>query len=196
MEEEDVVATWEIANCRHTMYRNGMMECAFPFSLDPDYYKSSSSTSCYRFSEGIGDRTFTEEHIHNKDLVIQMLCYEEQQVRSDARYQNPLNRARVSLDNEYAFNRMTLAHFGFDTSDVSVDNYRKIFRTYFRSPTDYDKGVIASSHYMRNNTTPVLRPGDQIPDCPLYHLDGTTRTTLHQLVQDSAKTMICAFSLS
>lgn len=147
---------------------------------------------------------FTEEHILNKDLIIQMLRYEEEQIRSkegQERYQNPLNRARVSLDNEYAFNRMTLAHFSFSTTDSSVANYRKIFRTYFRSPTDYDKDVISSSHYMRNNrcvfyTAPVLKPGDQIPDCPLYHLDGTTQTSLHQLVQDSGKTMICAFSLS
>lgn len=174
------------------MYENGKIFSTGPYNPYDRY--------------GMNDieHLFTEEHIHNRELVIQMLRYEERLIRSEegqARYRNPYNRARVSLDNEYAFNRMTLAHFHFNTTDENVANYRKIFRTYFRSPIDYDKDVIESSHYMRNNrcvfyTAPALKPGDQIPDCRLYHLDGATTSSLHELVQDSAKTMVCAFSLS
>lgn len=146
-------------------------------------------------------RPFGQDDVNNKELVIKMLEYEEAYIRSDegqARYKDPMTRPRVSLDNEYAFNRLTLAHFGFDTSDESVAWYRRIFRTYYRSPTDYDADVINASHYMRNNrcvfyTAPELNVGDEIPDVPLYRLDGKVQTSMYDVLGEK-RTMICAFS--
>ena len=57
----------------------------------------------------------------------------------------------MSLDVEKMINRIVLNYFGFDTSNESVENYRTIFRTYFKSPNDYDVEVINSVHYMREN---------------------------------------------
>jgi hypothetical protein len=51
----------------------------------------------------------------------------------------------------YAMHRMTLAAFGFDTSDDSVANYRRICRTYYRGPRDYDAEVLAAVTYLREN---------------------------------------------
>jgi len=151
-------------------------------------------------------KPFREEDVRNRELVIRMLKHEEKIIRSDegqARYANPLNEPYISLTNEYAFNRATLTEFGFDTSDESVENYRTIFRTYFRSPDDYDKEVIDSVHYMRNNRcvfykAPLINKGGQIPDVRLYNLDGKTETTLHQACRkgNPEKTLVCAFSNS
>jgi hypothetical protein len=147
---------------------------------------------------------YTVDHIFDRQLVINMLNYEEHVATSDEgqqRYRNKLNRPTISLDNEYAFNRMTLQHFGFNTDNNSVNNYRSIFRTYYHSPDDYDKEVINASYYMRNNrciyyTSPILHIGDVIPDCPLLELDGTTNTSLYDIISGSRSTLICAFSNS
>ena len=151
---------------------------------------------------------FTENMVTQRDLVIKMLVYEEKIATSEwgqARYRNPLNKPRISLEVEYMFNRKTLSYFGFDTSDQSLQNYRTIFKTYFHSPDDYDKEVIESSYYMRNNRCvfykgPILEVGDIIPDCSLFNLDGKTKTTLYRAIQGPGTTthrsLICAFSNS
>ena len=148
---------------------------------------------------------FSTEHVKDRNLVIKMLQYEEQLATSDygqQRYKDPLNRRSLSLDNEYAFNRMTLTHFGYNNDEQSVQNYRNIFRTYFRNPEDYDQEVINSSYYMRGNRcvyyrTLPLTIGKRIPNCPLYNLDGKGTTDLYSAIgSDNSSAMICAFSMS
>ncbi len=148
---------------------------------------------------------FTLDHVKDKQLIIQMLNYEEQLTKSEegqAMYQNVLNRPLISLTIEKALNRMTLAKFGFDTSDDSVENYRTTFRTYYRSVDDYDPEVMNAVHYMRENKcvyykNPPLKIGDVIPDCPLYQLDGQTTTTLYDTIdKNNNYTLIAPFSLS
>ena len=120
-------------------------------------------------------KEFTDQELANRDLVIRMLRWESEFMCSpegQARYKTQGSGQFTSLDNEYAFNRRVLREFGFTTNDTSVANYRRIFQTYFQSPTDYDHDVIQSSHYMRNNrcvfyTTPEIHVGDRIPDVPL-----------------------------
>ncbi len=151
-------------------------------------------------------RPFLPDDVANKDLVIAMLKKEESLVRSEfgqAVYSNPLNRPLISLNVEKSFNRLTLSQFGFDTSDTSVANYRTIFGHYYKSPTDFDKEVLDSVHYMRENkcvyykANPLIK-GQLIPDCRLYNLDGETTVGLHDLILREAKThtVIAAFSLS
>lgn len=147
---------------------------------------------------------FTIDDVKNKNLVIQMLNYEELITKSDtgqSLYKNKLNLPLVSLNVEKALNRLTLIHFNFDTSDESVELYRSIFKNYYRSATDYDKDVLGAVHYMRENkcvyyTKPIINIGDTIPNCDLYELDGKTKTSLYDIINNSDYTLIESFSLS
>ena len=157
---------------------------------------------------GKSDREFGDMELQDRDLVIRMLTWESEYMCSpegQARYKAAGSGQFTSLDNEYAFNRMVLREFGFSTSDASVANYRRIFQTYYRSPTEYDREVINASHYMRNNrcvfyTSPELNIGDTIPNVPLLTPDST-ETTLYEAIYAYGtpgwgKLFICAFSNS
>ncbi|ARF08934.1 hypothetical protein Catovirus_1_984 [Catovirus CTV1] len=150
-------------------------------------------------------KVFTLDHIKDKDLVIKMLKYEDSIYLGEKGkeiYENEMYRPRISLDPEYAINRMVLLNFGFDTSDESTENYRKIFSHYYKSALDYDKDVLSSVTYMRNNkcvyyTKPVLEIGDQIPNCRIYKLDGIIETSLFdELGNDFNFAFVGAFSNS
>ncbi len=154
-------------------------------------------------------KPFTEQHVKDRELVIKMLKFETDYAKSEKgqmMYKNPLNFPGTSLTVEYAFNRVTLTEFGFETDDTDVENYRSIFRTYFKSPTDYDKEVIEASYYMKNNKcvfyekAPMLL-GQKIPNCDLYYLNGETKTTLYDTIINNDGTVptysiFAAFSLS
>jgi len=151
-------------------------------------------------------KPFTMNDVKNKQLVIQMLKYEEQLTKSEygqSLYKNTLNKPLISLNIEKALNRLVLSYFGFNTSDLNVETYRTIFRTYYNSPNDYDKDVLDSVHYMRENKcvyykSPPLQLGDKIPNCDLYEIDGKTKTTLYDVINKTKSdyTLIEAFSLS
>lgn len=147
---------------------------------------------------------FTKQDVLNKELVIKMLNYEEALTKSDygqGLYKNTLNNPLISLTIEKALNRATLSQFGFTTSGQSVEMYRTIFKTYYRDATDYDKEVLDSVHYMRENKcvyykNKPLQIGEKIPDCELYNLDGKTTTLYDAINKESDHTLIAAFSLS
>lgn len=150
-------------------------------------------------------KPFLIENIKDKQLVIKMLNYEEQLTKSDygqSLYKNVLNMPLVSLTVEKAINRLTLSYFGFDTSDQSVEMYRTIFKTYFKSPDNYDKDVINAVHYMRENKCvfykkPILKTGSVAPNCSLLNIDGITETTLYNVINKNAEyNIVAAFSLS
>jgi hypothetical protein len=108
-----------------------------------------------------------------------MLTHEDSILHSDKGqcvYKNPVNRALYSLEPQFVINRLTLSHFGFDTSKESVETYRSIFRNYYIDPTHYDQEVLSCSTYMRENRlmfyqTPHLEVGGIVPDCDLLFLD-------------------------
>lgn len=148
---------------------------------------------------------FTQDHVKDRKLVIEMLKKEEGIAKGpigQGMYQNPQNHPLITLNVEHAINRITLAEFGFDTSDESVANYRTVFKTYFRSPDDYDKEVINSSYYMRNNRcvfykAPELKKGDILPDISLYEIDGKSLTSVHREINEEDRyTVVAAFSMS
>ena len=135
-----------------------------------------------------------------------MLNYEEELTKSkfgQSLYQNTLNKPLVTLNIEKSLNRLTLSHFNFNTTEDDVEMYRTIFKTYYNSPTDYDKDVLDAVHYMRENKcvyykSHPLQLGDKIPNCNLYEIDGETATTLYDIIDktNADYTMIGAFSLS
>lgn len=159
------------------------------------------------YSNEILTNQFTQDNVLDKELIIRMLRREEEIVRSTEgqnRYRNPENKPFRSLTNEYAINRMVLAEFDFDPSTQSVKSYRNIFRTYYRSPTDYDEEVLNSVHYMRNNrcvyyTSPVISIGQDLPNADLFCIDGQTPKTLHDIIDISKPFryfIVAGFSLS
>jgi catalase (peroxidase I) len=157
-------------------------------------------------ADAVDTKPFTPADVKNKPLVIKMLNYEEEITKSDVGrilYSTKLNRPLVTLTIEHTLNRLTLAHFNFDTSDESVEMYRTIFRNYYTSPTEYDAEVMNAVHYMRENkcvyyTQPPLQIGDTIPDCQLFTIDGKNVTSLYDEINKAGaiKTVIAAFSLS
>jgi len=159
--------------------------------------------------EGQSDsiKPFTESDLLNRTLVIEMLKYEDQLINDEQFgqeiYKNEFNGKGTSLDPQFIIQRSVLDNFGFDTTDESLLRYREIFRTYYKSATDYDKEVLDSVTYMRENrcvyyTSPVIKVGDKIPDVNLYKLDGKTVMGLHKdiLNKESEKTLIMSFSTS
>lgn len=157
------------------------------------------------------DRTseFTVDHVLQKPLVIDMLQYEDRMIHGDlakAMYADPGNNPRVSMTIEYALNRLTLSHFGFDTSDRSVENYRSICKTYWKSPNEYDTDVLQSVTYMRENKLlyyqhPTIELGDcvhdQLRSCRVHKLTGSQTNLLEVGLAVAHKHLIVAgFSLS
>ncbi len=149
---------------------------------------------------------FESKDVENKQLVIEMLKYEEMITFSDmgqSLYKNTFNMPLTSLCVEKSLNRLTLKHFGYDTSDDNVEMYRKIFSHYFNSPLDYDKDVINSIHYMRENKCvfyklPRIEIGSVIPLCDLYDHKTESKYELHNILKDNKPScsIIAAYSLS
>ena len=124
---------------------------------------------------------FSQDHVKDKKLVISMLKFEDALGKSDEAkimYRTKLNLSTQSLTVVYAMHRQTLDHFGFDTSDESVQNYRTIFKTYYNTPTDYDDEVLSSVYYMKNNkcvyyAKPQINIGNKLTNCDLFTLNDT-----------------------
>ena len=150
-------------------------------------------------------RPFTMKDVSDRELVLRMLRHEDAIILGEQGakiYRDPLNLPRVSLHPEFTIHRKVLTDHGFDTSDESVANYRRIFRHYYRSPTDYDAEILSSVVYMRENkcvyyTRPPITVGDRLPDSRLYDLDGVTTTGVHEaLGNDFDYAFVAGFSSS
>jgi hypothetical protein len=109
----------------------------------------------------------------------------------------------TSTNGSKAIQQMTLIKFGFNTTDNDLANYRTFFHHYYNSSTDYDKDVMKSVYYMRENrclyyTTSQINTGDMIPNVPIYELDGKTETNIYKIIDDNKydKCIIAAFSMS
>ena len=148
---------------------------------------------------------FTLNDIKNKDLVIEMLK-EETKISFDNDYQDKYHdkffRPYISLDINLLIVRVVLNKFGFNTSDESIENYRSIFKYYYKNPNEYDYDVIQSSHYMKNNRvlfykTKPLNIDDTIPNVNLLNLDST-KTNLYDIINQNKSdyTIIASFSMS
>jgi hypothetical protein len=98
--------------------------------------------------------------------------------------------------------RITLNAFGFKTNDEDIQNYRKIFKNYYNSPTDYDKEVIESVTYMRENkciyyTGKNYDVGESYENVELYELNGKHKVNLFDKINPKDNyTIVGAFSNS
>jgi len=131
------------------------------------------------------------DHVKDRNLVLKMLQYEDTLIKSKRGqevYRNVCNKPLVSLKHEYTIQRIVLNAFGFTNDDEAVETYREIFRTYYNSPTDYDKEVLSSVVYMRENkcvyyTSKKLRNGQTIPNVNILSLDGITTVSVYDVVK-------------
>ena len=101
--------------------------------------------------------SFTKKHIQNKQLIINMLQFEDTIIHSEfgkSIYDDNSYEHFTNLEAMYAIHRYVLKYFNFHTNEDNIENYRKIFSYYYKSPTDYDKDVILAVSYMRENELP------------------------------------------
>ncbi len=157
---------------------------------------------------GVKDRVnpkFTQNDIENRDLILKMLQDEDKYYLS-IEGQNlikDLGRANVfSLNTAKTIQRQILEKYGFENDDESLATYRTIFQHYYKSSLDYDKDILSSVYYMRENrllyyTTKKIEVDDIIPDTELLEVNGDSKTLFDVLNEEPTKTTIlAAFSLS
>ena len=150
-------------------------------------------------------RPFIDDDIKNRDLILKMLKYEDEIIHGDigkSLYDNESYEHYSSLETTYVIHRMTLNAFGFKTNDDDIQNYRKIFKFYYNSPTDYDKEVIESVTYMRENkciyyTAKNYDIDDTFENIELYDLTGKNKVNLFDKIDlKDNYTIVGAFSNS
>lgn len=150
-------------------------------------------------------RKFTNEIIFNRDLIIEMLKYEDKVIHGDLGkkiYNDNSYEHYTTHEAMYAIHRIVLSEFGFNTTDEDVKNYRKIFQSYYTSPQVYDKEVMNSVSYMRENkclyyTGVDYVIGDTFEDVKLYDLSGKESISLFDRIKNDDKyTFVGAFSTS
>lgn len=148
---------------------------------------------------------FNLEYIQNKQLIISMLEYEDKLFLSDVGQQflSEYGSNTTSLEGSKSIQRKTLNNFGFESTDIDLSNYRKIFHHYYTSSTEYDPQILNSVYYMRENRclyykSKPLKINTIIPNLNVFGLDGKTQYDLHNLVREKnySKTILAAFSLS
>lgn len=142
------------------------------------------------------NKDFTNIHLLDRDLIIKMLKYEDSIILSP--FGVKIRKLYPDgLDSDYIINKMTLKNFDFKTNNKNLQNYRKIFRTYYRSPSDYDKEVIDSVAYMRENKCvfyklPEPQISEVIPNCDIYKLNDSfdkidSITTIYDEIKNTYK---------
>jgi len=148
---------------------------------------------------------FTQEDINNKELMIKMLTYEDKLFLSDdgQKFLKDYGSKITSLGGSKSIQRYVLNSFSFSSTNEDLKIYRTIFHNYYNSPTDYDKDILKSVYYMRENrclyyTSKPLEKGQIIPNTNIYDLNGQDTYNLHELIKSKNydKTFVAAFSLS
>jgi len=150
-------------------------------------------------------RNFTNEIIFNRDLIIEMLKYEDLVIHGDLGkkiYNDNSYEHYTTHEAMYAIHRIVLSEYGFNTTDEDVKNYRKIFQSYYTSPQVYDKEVMDAVSYMRENkclyyTGKDYVIGETFENVNLYDLSGKENISLFDKIKNDDKyTFIGAFSTS
>lgn len=149
--------------------------------------------------------SFNLTHIQNRELILKMLKYEDELFLSDSgqKFLNIYGNNTTSLEGSKSLQRKTLNNFGFESGELDLGNYRKIFNYYYNDSKNYDFEILNSVYYMRENRclyykSPPLKKNQIIPNLNVFGLDGITQYDLYQLIKSKNynKTILAAFSLS
>lgn len=146
---------------------------------------------------------FTQANLQDKSLILDMLKAEDKLFFSSHGQEHLQSHGSIyNTESGKVIQREILKQYGFSTDDDSLKTYRLIIQEYYRSPTDYDKEVLDSVVYLRENkllyyTTPKILVGKEYKDAELKTLDNID-ITLSQIVGTCLKPyLLCAaFSLS
>ena len=151
-------------------------------------------------------KQFTDVDIKNKELVLKMLKYEDDYYKS-TEGQNIIKRKGMhnitSLEGGKTIQRLTLKEFGYNSNTDSLAKYRRIFHNYYNNSKDYDKDILSSVYYMRENrllyyTTPKINIGDSIPDCNLYDIGTGNNRNLYDILNETndKQVILASYSMS
>ena len=147
---------------------------------------------------------FTIENVKDKQLVINMLQYEDSIIKGDigkSIYEDTSFEHYSSLEPMYVIHRIVLNTFNFETCDDDIDNYRKIFAYYYKSPSEYDYDVINSVAYMKENkcvfyTNKDFNIHDTFENIDMYDLKKNKINLFDKINKEDNYTIIGAFSNS
>lgn len=146
---------------------------------------------------------FREEQLKNRKLVLGMLRAEDKLYMSDLGQEHINSHGGIySLESGKIIQRAILKRFGYQYDDESLKNYRSVIHHYYKSPHDYDKEVMSSVVYLRENRllyykTPLPCVGDIYKDVPLTDLKGNV-INLSDIIKGSLKkfVILAAYSLN
>lgn len=147
-------------------------------------------------------QSFTEEHLHDRALVLRMLGTDEQLLRSDEGQR--LFREFPGDAAMREMQRRVLCAHGFTQTRQDVNCYRRVCAVYAASPTHYDEEVVQAVTYLRANRllfytehAPIL--GAALPNVDVYSLSEERFVPLHEAVAalpHAPRALVCAFSTS
>lgn len=149
--------------------------------------------------------TFGPEHLHDRDLILRMLKAEDQLYFSKMGQEHIAEHGgNTSTESGKVLQRAVLLRFGFDPSEESIRTYRSVIHHYYKSATDYDKEIMDSVVYLRENkllyyTTDKPLIGSTYKDVRVYDLmDNEVRISdLVERAHNKGKNLIvAAFSTS
>ena len=147
---------------------------------------------------------FTIEHLNNRKLIINMLKYEDSIILGDIGktiFEDPSYEHFSSLEGMHSIHRIVLHDFNFKNEDDDVENYKKIFLKYYKSPTEYDEEVLQSVTYMRENksvyyTKPDYNIGDLFKPVKVYDVSENVINLIDKINAQDRYTFIGGFSTS
>jgi hypothetical protein len=147
-------------------------------------------------------KNFTFNDIKNKELILQMLKFEDELYLSDKGQEIMIDHGNNITNNlgSKAIQRLTLNNFGYLSDDENLSIYRKIFSYYYNSPKEYDEDILKSVYYMRENRILYYKEKSitiksKIPNINIYKSDGKTLTDIYTNL-NSKFSLIAAFSMS
>jgi hypothetical protein len=150
-------------------------------------------------------KKFTNETIFNRNLIIEMLKYEDKIIHCDIGkniYNDNSYEHYTTHEAMYTIHRIVLNEFGFSTTDEDIKTYRKIFQSYYTSPQVYDKEVMDAVSYMRENkclyyTGKDYAIGDTFENVKIFDISGKETVSLFDKIKNDDKyTFVGAFSTS
>lgn len=145
---------------------------------------------------------FTIDTIKDRELILRMLTFEDHIIHGPIGkliYEDDSYEHFTSLNAMYAIHRIVLNEFNFSNTELDVTNYRKIFSHYYRSPEDFDKEIIDSVTYMRENKCIFyngkdFNNGDHFEDVELYDINEQKVSLFEKIKPTNEYTFVGAFS--
>ena len=153
--------------------------------------------------ENVHLKNFSIDDLNNRELIIEMLKYEDQLYLSEVG-QNIMIQHGNNLTNNHgskSIQRLTLIKFNFNSDDICLEYYRNIINVYYESPNNYDAEVLNSVYYLRENRclyykTKNINIGDKIPNVKIHTLDSKENDLFNFINTNNNYTIVAGFSMS